>query len=255
MEPRYRRPLNPKQKQILLVLYKFRFGTLEQLHHYQGIKSVTATTVRLKILVEQGYLGRNYDGKYRVQGRPATYYLRLKALNWLKTQPQATPNVIKTIYNNDKRASKAFISHSLAIFRLYLDLRSSGFKFFSKSELSAYDYFPKQLPDAYLSRKEPKDQLIDDIFVSYIAESMPYFVVRKRFKQMAAYYDGDEWEGEGNQMPAWLIVCQTEKLEKRLTKNLAKLVDEDSEMNLFITTLDKAGDMGKWQQLFTAEDD
>jgi hypothetical protein len=253
MEPKYRRPLNTKQKQILLVLYKFRFGTLEQLHHYQGIKSVTATTVRLKILVEQGYLGRNYNGKYRVQGWPATYYLRLKALNWLKTQPQASPNVIKTIYNNDNRASEAFISHSLAIFSLYLKLLGSEFKFFSKSELSAYEYFPKQLPDAYLSRREPQEQLINDIFVSYIAESMAYFVVRKRFKQMIAYYNSDEWEGS-DQMPAWLIVCQSEKLEKRLSKNLSKLVDEDSEMNLFVTTLDEAGDMNEWQQLSASED-
>lgn len=252
--PKYRRPLNAEQQQILLALYKFRFGTTELLSKYQHKKNATSNNLRLKVLTEQGYLGRNYDGRYRIQGRPATYYLRPKALKWLKGHPQVNQNVIKTIYNNDKRASEAFTVQSLAIFSLYLGLRDSGFKFFTRSELSAYDYFPKPLPDAYLSRGDRQDQLINDIFVSYIPDSMPYFAIRKRFKQMSAYYDSDEWEGESDQMPAWLVVCQAEKLEKRLIKNLPKLMDEDADLMLFITTLDEASDMRHWQQLSAIDD-
>lgn len=249
MKPKYRRPLNPKQKQILLALYKFRFGTLGLLHTYQGTKSVTATSSRMKILVEQEFLGRNYDGHYRIQGKPATYYLRPRALKWLKTQPQVAHNVVKAIYNNDKRASEAFIAHNLAIFRLYLQLRDSGFKFFTKSELVPFDYLPKPLPDTYLTRQNRQDQLINDIFVSYISEGLPYFVIRKRFKQMTAYYETDDWEITGYPLPAWLIVCQTDKLVVRLTKNLAKLLDDDFELSLFVCSSDKAGDIKQWRPL------
>ena len=78
-KPKVRKQLNELQSELLLVLYKFRFGTVELIAQYQD-QSVRYTNVRLKILLEQDYIGRNYDSSYNIKGWKASYYLLPKEI-------------------------------------------------------------------------------------------------------------------------------------------------------------------------------
>src|ERR1035437_633179 len=83
-QPTRRKRLNGMQMDVLLCLYKFRFGTPELISSYQEVAAVRDTNKRLKILMEQEYIGRNYDSSYRIDRKQASYYLLPKGIKLLK---------------------------------------------------------------------------------------------------------------------------------------------------------------------------
>ena len=68
------RPLNSHQLQLLTTLYKFRFATAQLIASSQGTKYTRVILTRLKILVDQGYIGQNYDSSYKIIGSLVTSY-------------------------------------------------------------------------------------------------------------------------------------------------------------------------------------
>jgi hypothetical protein len=68
-KPIHHKQLNELQLELLTILYKFRFGTAQLISRYQE-QSIRNTNVRLKNLLEQELIGRNYDGSYRINRRP-----------------------------------------------------------------------------------------------------------------------------------------------------------------------------------------
>ncbi len=153
-KPSSKKKLNPKQIEILLLLYKFRFANVESIAKYQQLSSAKYTYKRLTNLVEQGYIGRNYDSSYRLANKPASYFLKSKAIIFLKRYQPANlnPQVLNNIYK-DKAASQHFIDHSMVILELYNklnELYEPPIGFWSKTELYPYDFFPRPLPDGYL---------------------------------------------------------------------------------------------------------
>ena len=77
--PTYRRPLNEQQRDILALLARFRFGTSSLLSSSLNT-SQRYTHERLRILVEQEYIGKRYDNSYRLAGRSAEYYVLPKGI-------------------------------------------------------------------------------------------------------------------------------------------------------------------------------
>ena len=77
-----RKPLNSYQIRLLQTLYKFRFATTKLISDSQNSKYERVITARLKILLDQDYIGRNYDSSYRIKGKSASYYLRPKGIRY-----------------------------------------------------------------------------------------------------------------------------------------------------------------------------
>lgn len=73
-----------KQLAILKTLYIFRFGTTDLLARTLDLKDGRYIHARLEALVKNGYIGKNYDSSYKLEGRSATYYLLPKAFAALK---------------------------------------------------------------------------------------------------------------------------------------------------------------------------
>jgi hypothetical protein len=84
--PKYRRPLNPNQLNTLLFLFKFRFGTSQLLSSAFGNKSRRSMHQTLKILEEQEYIAKHYNASYKLQGRPAAYYLLPNAIHVIQSR-------------------------------------------------------------------------------------------------------------------------------------------------------------------------
>lgn len=232
--PKYRRPLNAKQLHVLKLLYKFRFVTTDLLLKHNIAKTNAVIQGRLKVLLDQEYIGRNYDGSYRLQNKHATYYILPKGINILKAQ-RLDEAVLHSMYK-DRSASQRFIGHCLQVFSVYCQLQRlypKAFNIYSRSELSQQDEFPKPRPDLYLHGQQ-------DYFLEYIDSSTPFFEVRQMVNRYIAHEENGEWEGV---YPTLLFICETVALEARLLKHLDKL-DDGSDLVPMTTTL-KALSMAK----------
>jgi hypothetical protein len=252
---------NPTSKQlaVLKLLYRFRFGTTDLLARSLDLKDGRYIHTRLEALVAQEYIGKNYDSTYKLDGKPATYYLLPKAFAALKKQHKATGKELstKTLRNayKHKEASNEFIARKLAVFTIYDRLRaahSTSLKLWTKDQLNfdKYDYFPQPKPDAYLTITpesiRPRERCF---FMNFLDDDTPFFVHVRRLQNLIDYVEAEEWEdATSSKLRGVLLVCESTSLLKRIRKKLANMVDEDEVPKFCYTTLQALKDS-------SAEDD
>lgn len=235
-EPAFRKRINPKQIELLYILYRFRFATTDQVAAYQGKPNGTRVYPRLMTLVEQGYVGRNFEAEYRKKDQHASYYLLPKGISALKQRSDKTldPKVLHNIYG-DKDASEQFIAESLTIFEAYCRLKArygDKLQFFTRSDLAAMNvrHFPKPLPAAYLRLQDGR---VKQYFLDIHPSTKPFFKSSQRIKQYATHADSKVWEGTGEELPKILAISDTDTMQKRLQKRMAK--EKHPQLNFLLT--------------------
>lgn len=222
------RTLNDGQIEVLMTLYKFRFGTRDLLASSLGIKNGTALYSRLSILMKYGLVAMRFEPSYKLAGRPAEYYVSPAGLRLLleRIKPEGLDDkTIKASYK-DKTASKQFIDHSLNIFEVANTFASlyKTLKLFTKRELAAYDYFPTPLPDAFLSIKGKETERF---FMELIEAHTPPFAVDRRLRQLLTYYENDDWSVTTLPFPTLLFICENGATERRFKKQLARAINRN----------------------------
>ena len=218
-EKKKERKLNKGQTAVLTLLYRYRFTTSELLAKFENQKHLQVARSRLATLEKQGYIGKRYDGSYKLAGKFAAYYLLPKGLRYLKSIDIADPQVIKMIYN-DSKASDKFVDFCLSVSRTTQALSSfydGEAKVFTRTELLGYDYFPQPQPDLYLSIKRDG---VRHYFVDLHDDAAPTFVLAKKMKKYAEHQESGEWDTTGSDYPEVIIVCLSPAGEKRLRKKL-----------------------------------
>ena len=230
------RPLNTQQLQLLVTLYKFRFTTAQLIASSQQAKYTRVILARLKILVEQEYIGQNYDSSYKIIGKPASYYLLPKGIQVLRKQKFADPKVLNQIYY-DKNKDDVHITHRLNVFKTYVHIKQQypkQFQFYSKSELSSWKHIPRDLTDAYLIRNdgtnsssETKSSLdARDYFLSYYEANAPFWRTRYSIRRYITYAESDKWRtATKHDFPAVLIACDTKALQRKVQKLTERELD------------------------------
>jgi hypothetical protein len=234
--PKYRHTLNQEQISVLELLYKFRFASSDLVAQYSGKNSGVFVYKRLQILHEQGFIGKRFDSSYRLQGRPAAYYLTPKGVRKLQTHREKPDINIPGLYK-EKIVSEAFVQHCMNVLAVYLRLRqlySDQLKFFTKSQLKQFDYFPQPLPDAYISLNYNGES--QRFFLDLLENSTPFFVLNKRIKQYIDYYESGAWDETGSDFPVILFLCETSSLEKRLRKQLEANLGKSDADELLVAT-------------------
>jgi hypothetical protein len=250
-QPKYRRPLNQSQLQLLITLYKFRFATAQLIADSQGAKYTRVILARLKILVDQAYIGQKYESSYKIIGKPASYYLLPKGIGVLRKQAFANPNVLKRIYY-DKNQDDTHITHRLNVFKTYLFVKQNypkQFQFFSKSELSGRKYIPRDLTDAYLKRNantasetngtNPNTPKLPakHYFLSYYEATAKIWRLNNSIRRYVAYAESEKWQPAAKQsFPTVLLVCEDESL-KRKVQRIADHALQDSWTDLKFVVL------------------
>ena len=245
---KHRKKLNAEQLEVLELLYKFRFGSNDLVAQYFGKKDRSFVFKRLSILLEQGLIGKRFDSSYRIQGKPAAYYLRPAGARILQEYRPDRPISIKAIYK-DKTISEDFISYCLDVHGLYCQLKAvygDSLKFITKPQLAKYDYFEDFLPSVYIRLNIGGNE--KHFFLEYLQSSKPFFTISRRLKQYVEYADIGEWEaGTNSDFPKILLVCDESSLQKRLLKRASSILeDADDELEFYIATYSSPNE---WQGL------
>ena len=254
-KPKYRRPLNSHQILLLQTLYKFRFATSQLITKSLGSKYPRVITARLKILLDQDYIGRNYDSTYKIKGKSASYFLRPKGVRYLRQQPYTNKSVLNSIYH-DKRASPYQINHCLSIFEIAVAIKYnylSTFDCFSKSELRWISDL-KNLPDIFLRRIKASTDKDTYFFLDYLEDSLLYRQLIVIIRRYVAYAEEERWEEIfGEDFPIVILVCESKRTRYRVGQLVKKAMDR-TYANIYyqVITLDRimsGSDMSKWPKI------
>ena len=225
-EPKYRRPLNAEQIQILKILYKFRFVSAAQLKKYFS-KSNPGMNVfrRLETLEQQGFIAKRYFDNYRLLHKPVAYHLLPEGMRKLQESEAISLDArFKAIYK-DKSVSEQFMQDSFDILDIYISLqsRNAGIKFFTKPDLNHedYEYFPQPLPDAYIKLPDGRHY-----FLQVHHKHQPFFVATKAAKRYMDYFENGVWDDTGTAFPVVLFVVDTASIQKIFHEFVAKNIDD-----------------------------
>lgn len=243
---KYRRPLNAQQLKTLHLLYWYRFCTAKQLARSLDKSSHKAIQNKLQILEAQGLIGKRYDRSYKLAGRPAEYFITPKGARALEKAKPGTTNqwATRSLYKN-KTVSDDFLRHCMAVTETSQQLRnlygdSSKLRRLSKSYMAQYGYYPTWTPDLHLEIPAKGGIPARHYFVDVWDNTKPFFVsVRKtrnyvNFKDSGGK-DGNEWQ-ENEQFPAILAVCEDERAQKKLNRQMKRILDEQRDEELVFGT-------------------
>ncbi len=244
------RKLNPEQLDILHSLYLFRFATSTLLFdklkpaHRESINS------RLNILHKHKLIGRHYDKSYKLDRKPATYFLLPDAFQFLKQEYDVSDKMLRRIYN-DRKATDSFIEYCLQIFAVsntFDRVYGERIEFFTESEMiDGFDHFPKPLPRAFINFKPKPRSQPRSYFVELPQHSKPFFTVSKKLDQYLAYAKSTKWDREVADFPKVLFICDHQTLEKRIHRQANRLYDDQpSYLHFYTTTTDKFLDMDEY---------
>lgn len=123
--------ITEKQKEIVELIYRFRFINRKQLQRLFNHKDARRINTWLRDLVSKNYLGRIYSKKLLENTKPAIYYLSNNGIIWVRYEKgmeygadleQIDFKYLRKFYE-DKHASQTFVNHCVSIFEFYLQLK------------------------------------------------------------------------------------------------------------------------------------
>lgn len=230
--------LNKKQLRLLILSYKFRFITAPLLTEYLGLKS-NSVIRNLHVLVNQHYLGRQYDTSYKMDRKPAVYFLDKKGLALLKAKPYIQPHVLHSYYKN-WTLSEGYIHHHLDVLAGYLALHAiydTLFEKFSRSEVRGFgdiDNFPEPTPDLFLRHAHGGPH-----YLLLFVHDLPLFIVKKHLTRYIEHSENGNWDWDT--YPTLLFVLETRAHEQQFRQYASKTLEnigiELSELPIATTTL------------------
>ncbi len=235
--------ITPKQLEILLLLYRFRFLNRLQLQILLKHKDTKRINTWLKDLTDKKIVGRHYSTKLKENTKPAIYYLMTKSKSLLIDQNGIDNKLLlKRIYR-EKTRSQRLIDHSVLLANFYLDLQKTitdeKLHFFTKTDLSTHYYLPYNRPDGYIAKE---GKTTKRYFLEIIDDGTPRFMIRKKIEQYIEYYDAGTWqEKTGHQFPAILFLCPSDLMKDFLHRHLSQVMEEEAqvEIDFYLSTVDK----------------
>lgn len=242
--------ITKKQQEILHLLFQFRFLNRPQIQQFLKHNDRRATNDLLSDLTNKEYIGRIYIETFPEKTKPAIYYLIKAGVHFLKSEGFDQKQLHKLYYENKR--SENFISQSLLLADIYLDLssRKDSNADFTMAITNNYpghqlgELLVELLPSAYIEQESNEDT--EQYFLEIIPD-VPIERLRPRIRKYLDFYDSNEWEGEtGEDFPTVLMICpnlRTLIYVKRYLKR--KIVEMDVEsLIIHLTIIDKFKEHG-----------
>lgn len=234
--------ITPKQLQILLLLYRFRFLNRTQIQRLLNHKNHKRIIAWLNDLTSKNIIGRKYSNKLKENTKPAIYYLATNSRKILLSQPDTNEKLLNRVYREKIRSVK-LIEHCIFLADIYFYLTSltqqnkNKLHFYTKTDLVSHNYLPLPLPDAYIAIKKGKS--MKRYFLDVIDVGTPRFVLRKRISQYSEYYETELWQKLTNHpFPKILLICPDQSIKEFLNRFIPKFLEEEAEDDIlfYLTT-------------------
>ena len=225
VEPKRRYSISKSQVDILLYLYKYRFLTSDLLAMLLQ-KDRSTIYERLSVLVDQGYVVKQYDRTFRLRRRPATYCLAPAGIRYLKQQ-----GIERTqLHYKSRTFTEEQIDEQLLYAKFGIVLKSSykeSFEVYTKYQLK-HGAYVKPTPHLLLQGKS-------DTLPDYVLDYFPAFTVSWRLKRRINQHDeaADELE---TIYPHLLLVAGNARTERRLVLFTQELY---ADFEVFVTTTER----------------
>lgn len=227
----------PKQLQLLLLLYRFRFLNRIHLQKFLNHKDPRRINTWLKDLTTRNIIGRKYSNRLLANTRPAIYYLATKSRAILLTQPDINEKLLKRVYREKTRSDK-LINHCLLVADIYflLNKQSQANKtklhFYIKTDLVSHRYLPYKRPDAYIAIESKRQT--KRYFLEIIDEGTPRFMIRSKIDHYFEYFQTNTWQDNTDHPnPTMLFVCPDELTKTFLNKYILQTQEEEPEIDLY----------------------
>ncbi len=209
-QPKYRWKFSQDQLRLLAYVYSFRFVTTDLLA--EVLKKDRSTLYeRFTVLVEQGYLLKQYDSTYRIDRRPASYCLAPAGIRALKGSDYVMETTLLQNYKN-KNFTREQIDDCLQLMRIRIVLKKqygNHFDIFTQYQLNREAYV-RPTPLLSLSGKTDK---IPDYLVDLIPAGTPTWQVKKRLGQHEEFADESDYT-----YPHVLFIAGNDNTEKRIAQ-------------------------------------
>ena len=267
-----------KQKEILILIYRFRFINRKQLQRYLKHKDAKRINTWLKDLVEKKYLGRIYSHKLLENTKPAIYYLNNNGIIWIRYRmgedygvisEQLDMKYIKKFYQ-DKKASEIFINHCVTVFELFLQMKEADIedkveysietkterwitKQLHKYEDKDFDELKEYIPDLFVEKLT--NLLSDDIdsstyFIELFDPHMPRYAIKYRVSQYIKLKESEDWDdysGLDSKFPQVLLIFSHQQKINLLSKDISEILERSyasDGLTILVTTYKKAMTLG-----------
>jgi len=239
--------ITDKQQDILKLLYRFRFLKRSQIQQLLNHKDCKTINLWLKDLIEKEYIQkRDIKFPYKI-----AYHLAPNGISHFKKELKYDNKLLQKYYREQDR-SLSFISSSLLIADIYLDLKireneKVKFKVYVKSDYPSHEYNDFLLdlkPHAYITQTTEANKM--EYFVEVISDQ-PKERLRQRIKNYLYAFQGREWEEETDRdFPTILIICPSDELLEYIkTYTKRKLAQFDEERPIIhLATIEKVSQAG-----------
>lgn len=223
--------ITPKQQEILLCLYRFRFLNSTQIQTILHNKDKRNINTWLKDLVANNYIGRKYENTLAENAKPARYFLALNGIRYLKTQQK--DNLTKL--RREKYRSSKFIEECLFIANCYLNSISQiVFDFYTRNDYSADSLISRLKPHFVRVKQEGKKQ----VYYTYelFQDDAPRFFIRSRILHYFDFFKNENWS-KTKSLSKIFFICPDEKTEQFILRFAKKSQEElSSDLSIFTST-------------------
>lgn len=256
-----RSTLNTGQISLLELVYKYRFVSRQLVAESLNITYGSGIYEKLEVLVKGGYLGKRFDKRLKLQAMPAAYYITPKGLRTLRQRPDhehITDSIIKGSYK-DKTVSQAFIAHTLNVYKYtnWLKRHYPFLKVFTRRDIAKYEYFPSQLPDAFLSLPSDDPKQPKRFFFDLVSDSLPRSVLDKRISNYCEFFDEGGWEVADSELPTILLLSEWGPAEKHIQRNVRTQLNRSDmeELTVYTSTTEAVENMTAEAEIWTSIED
>lgn len=271
--------ITQKQKEIMRLIYKFRFLDRIQIQTLMKHKDYKRINVWLKDLVEKDYLFRIYERKIPLNIKPAIYFAAPTGVRFIRMF--GDDETSHKLYR-EKERSEEFRNKCLLIANLYIDIfqkteKLSALNFFNtKQDFSEYDEMLTPYPEVLISLNTSPSHIIKSLekekkskteihtkkvqtekrqeylfFLELFGEKAPRYYLRYRVQQYIEYFDRHQ---STELYPRALFVLPNELTKNFLAKFIRKTLEEtlfDPHLIFFLTTVNQIQNKGIIGEIWT----
>ena len=231
-------PITNKQKEIIFLLYRFRFLNRIQIQKLLKHKNPKNINVWLRDLTEKNYTGRIYENTREGMIIPARYYLAKNGIKFLRTQPTIEKSYLPKLHKEDRR-TKSFIQKCLLIGDIYLSLveklgMSPGFKFYTQSDFPK-DGVIRELSPSFAYIREINGE-IEHYACEILEKGMDNRKMEGRIKKYIEFFSEDE--DSGNNI---VIICPNDGILRHVNRFTQKYIEDENieDLNLHFSTKER----------------